>query len=507
MIPTYQGAVIPVLSIQPDWQSQIKWRQSYSTTITESLNCAEERQARFPRALYGLGFKTTCLSAAETAFLRTLIESQSATIVACPLWPLACRLTASVSSGATSMTVDDPTECLLVLHPDANYPLEKPVFGAYALLWESWDKWEVVELSSVTTGGAVTLSAVLVGDYTTSALLMPLSYGHVGRGNIDQITDEHGQWDCEFHETFHRLHDQSIPEDIQETFDPTLCAVLDIPLGGGNTFDCYADGDYTNTTFVPAGTGIGTMAHGDSPLLHPYGESFEDCSDGNYSGGTPEEATGLTAVYAAADLVKTNVVQLEGYGFSGYVSAISATVTVPTTTQANAKKLVLVVMRRSAVTLSGWTLVAEAQVSSYSQWVSVYMKDNAGETSITVTQATSGRMAAVVLGLNASGSISVENTALSSSSTASHPLPALVAAGDGRLGLGASTCYWAASGGAATAFTLASPWTQISPTSIAENRMLVALRSLSQGQSTAGSCPHDCASHNGGEVSVIFKSI
>jgi hypothetical protein len=199
-IPTYRGSAIPVLSVAPDWSDPVKWRQRYATTITESLNGTEERQARQPRPLYGLGFRTASLSAAETAYLRALLEKPDALPVACPLWPLACKLTAAANAGATSLALDDTADCLFA------------VFHEFAILWETFDHWQIVELNVVSANGATLNAALLTSFPSLSSLLVPLAYGHAPRANIDQLTDEHGQWECNFSETFHRLHDQSIPE-------------------------------------------------------------------------------------------------------------------------------------------------------------------------------------------------------------------------------------------------------------------------------------------------------
>lgn len=207
-IPTYNGQTIPVITLPPNWATRPKWRQSYSTTITEALDTTEERQARRPRPLYSLSYTTLGLRAAETAYLRRVIETADDLPVACPLWPMACQLTAAVSAGATTIVTEDPTDCLF------------GVFYEYALLWESYSMWEVIELESVNLTG-FTLLAAIAGEYSSQAFVLPLAYGHVPRGPITQLTDEHGRWECRFEERFHRLHDQSVPEDgaiTAETF-------------------------------------------------------------------------------------------------------------------------------------------------------------------------------------------------------------------------------------------------------------------------------------------------
>lgn len=200
MIPTYQATAIPVISLRPDWARPVKLVQRYATTITEALDTTEERQCRQPRCLYAIEYTTLFLSTAETAYLRRVVETAGALPVACPLWPLSCKLTVAASVGATALTVDDSTVALF------------DVFHQFAILWQDYDHWEIVELDTVGTT-AVTLLAALADDYAVGAELLPLAYGHVPRGPVEQLTDEQGTWECKFEERFHRLHDQSVPED------------------------------------------------------------------------------------------------------------------------------------------------------------------------------------------------------------------------------------------------------------------------------------------------------
>lgn len=197
-IPTYNGQTIPIIALPPDWSQPVSWSQHYATTISEALSTAEERQARFPRPLYGLRYSTLGLDAAETAYLRRIIETADDLPVGCPFWPLAARLTAPAASGATSLATDSTEGCLF------------GVFYQFALLWESFEHWEIIELSSVLAAGFD--CQPIAGSYGSEAVVLPLAYGHVPRGPVSQLTDEHGRWDCDFNETFHRLHDQSLIE-------------------------------------------------------------------------------------------------------------------------------------------------------------------------------------------------------------------------------------------------------------------------------------------------------
>lgn len=80
-------------------------------------------------------------------------------------------------------------------------------------------------------------------------------------------------------------------------FDAAPCAVTTITGGGGNTFDCYADGEYPDTMPL-AGTGLSAIYVGNSPLANALGDTFEAYPDGAYSGGTPgASAVGLTEIF------------------------------------------------------------------------------------------------------------------------------------------------------------------------------------------------------------------
>jgi hypothetical protein len=87
--------------------------------------------------------------------------------------------------------------------------------------------------------------------------------------------------------------------DPTELFDPNPCAVVDITNGGGNTFDCYADGDYSNGGFPVAGTGLINYVAATGPFLVPFGDEFDDYPDGSYSGGVGASVTGFTNIFAA----------------------------------------------------------------------------------------------------------------------------------------------------------------------------------------------------------------
>ncbi|HMP83058.1 MAG TPA: hypothetical protein PKA41_10195 [Verrucomicrobiota bacterium] len=221
MTITYQSRTVPIISLRPDWSGGIRFGQHCATTITEALNSKEHRQSRRPRALYSLDYVTQSLSAAETEYVRRLIETADDLPVGCPLWPLACKLTAAASVTDTSLAVDDSDHCLF------------NVFHQYAILWQSFNRWEIVALSSVGQTSIILASGLEAG-FDAGAQLMPIAFGHVPRSRVGQLTDEHGSWQCRFSERFVKVSgtlgviDQSVPE-----VDPPEPPVIDDGDGGG----------------------------------------------------------------------------------------------------------------------------------------------------------------------------------------------------------------------------------------------------------------------------------
>lgn len=134
------------------------------------------------------------------------------------------------------------------------------------------------------------------------------------------------------------LVEQEEVEVITEPFNPGPCAIIIWPQvsdgeGGGTSFECYDEGDYTVSGMETAGTGIGfvylsnspyygnmepftifaegdlvlgsptptsmlsQMYYGDNPAM-THIEDFESYAEGSIGDGTPPTSTGLTAFYS-----------------------------------------------------------------------------------------------------------------------------------------------------------------------------------------------------------------
>ena len=108
-------------------------------------------------------------------------------------------------------------------------------------------------------------------------------------------------------------------EQLEEPFVPGLCGVVIessfLLDGGGNTFECYAEGDYSFNDMEPAGTGIQIVRNGNSQF-YVYGETFEIFTDGNLVLGSPSVGSGLVQMYYGKNPLR----QVYGDDFESYAT-------------------------------------------------------------------------------------------------------------------------------------------------------------------------------------------
>jgi hypothetical protein len=296
-----------------------------------------------------------------------------------------------------------------------------------------------------------------------------------------------------------------------------LC-VVDIADGGGDSFECYGEREISGSEVLNRGSGFKALWK----VADAFGsgvDSFESYDTG--SAGEVEGGSGFDGAWILGNQTDNNIEPL-AWRFSGYVIDTSVTVFSPVIGSSPGKLHILALMRRSAIVsgLDGWTLVASqktsAEGSAIDQWTEIYVRDDFVGASVTITQATSGRLAAALLLVAAADNqpITVESQAsaeysATSTSPGLHPIQTLVSEGDGRIAVHASSCTLASTGGVSTAYTIASPWTQITPASTPENRFCVGWLPMQAGESTtddANSAEHAVLNHNGGEITLIFRT-
>jgi len=223
-IPTFNGLTIPVVSIQPDWKVTPVLSLNHKTTVAEAIDLTEERESLAPRCLYGMEFQTLTLTSQESGYLKRVLDLAEDLPVACPLWPMAAKLSAAAVLGATTLAVDDTTGCLF------------EVFHSHAILWESFLKWEIVELNAVNQF-SVTLLAGLTQGYSAAAKLVPIAYGNLSRDSLTGLTDANVEWKCTFMEVFHRLNDQSVPEAVPVDAPLPVADFIAAPLTAPSLYD------------------------------------------------------------------------------------------------------------------------------------------------------------------------------------------------------------------------------------------------------------------------------
>lgn len=207
----------------------------------------------------------------------------------------------------------------------------------------------------------------------------------------------------------------------------------------------------------------------------------------------------------------------------------SVTATIPTDVNAG-DMLVAMVASRSDVTSggpSGWTRESTSTGPGTTGSTTVMLRASMwtkhaagteGGSTVTFTQATAGRLSAVVFVVRSgSGTVTVETTAtasyaVSSQAAGAHPIPAAAPNGRGRLALHFGQCAWVNTVGPST-ISIPAEWTVVTPQSVPQTptynalRAWAAYRHLSDGDSTAGVCTHQSSLvHDGGSITAILAA-
>ena len=199
--PLYNSIDCPVVTWRPNWDTAPRLRQEYSTLVFEKLDLSEERLQGRPRCLYGITFDVTTFGPRETGSARRFFETLPTTPVGVPFWVDAVPASAALEAGAATLPITGGEGRMF------------DVFPGYVLVWEAWDKFEVIAFASA-TDTEVALVGTLVGNYAAGALVAPLAFGQVKRPEFSQITGSHATFAVDFLEIFHDLEltSQTAPE-------------------------------------------------------------------------------------------------------------------------------------------------------------------------------------------------------------------------------------------------------------------------------------------------------
>lgn len=174
-------------------------RTVYGTLVRESLDLSEVRVARQPRCLYGLSYQTLPLSGQETGYIRRVMELAQDLPVIMPVWTEPTKIIEAANAGETSVAVDDLKPTLFSVLYD------------FAIIWESYQQWEIVSVGTPSSGGSSVMRLIdpISKTYPVGTLIFPILIGKLARSGAHNITDEHGVSSPDFSETWHGLTDQS----------------------------------------------------------------------------------------------------------------------------------------------------------------------------------------------------------------------------------------------------------------------------------------------------------
>jgi hypothetical protein len=208
-----------------------------------------------------------------------------------------------------------------------------------------------------------------------------------------------------------------------------------------------------------------------------------------------------------------SVLFVDASGTTIQTSSTTVSETIPLTTSVGDLLLAFIMHRSSATPPSGWTLVASATCTSpLTQSTSVYKRTaSSGDAgaSVTWTQSSAGRIIAHLNcyrgTLSPADVVAYATTSQNSVDTNILPWANVVATADGQIGVAASSCILAHTGGAATTMS-ASSGTMSSPASAIDNRMAVARLARNNGQTLGGQFTDNLVSPTGNanaSVSVV----
>jgi hypothetical protein len=328
-LPTYNGQSLEVLTVRPDEKYDLDLILEDRTIVKEALDLSEERLQTRYRALVGLNFTATTLSAAETAYIRKQFETIQDRLVAFPIWPHKCMLMEAATAGATDLVVDQMDGLLFSIVD-------------YVMIWSSWDRWEVVRIAApsifstdLPLAEATTLDWE-AGVDAAPVYVLPVFFGTMKRPEGKAITDEISTWGLECMEIFAvaartevevvgdpEINYSECLDEITVDWGSPLDAVLEVytgdsssgpwefytsyhaPIGGrssitlGNYFQgtrylqvrAYTPGTWTGPG---AGTLIGNIATflPDAPMVEPPEILIDNISASSMA--FPEHFTGLS---------------------------------------------------------------------------------------------------------------------------------------------------------------------------------------------------------------------
>lgn len=173
------GTRIVLFPFQPNWKDGVKEGVEYLTTLVGPSRTGKEQRFRrraIPRR--SLSFSLLTVEPLEFQALQTLLWRRQSGIFGVPFWPEAIQATASVSAGATTISVSSVANRLFSLAP-------------LVMIWSSWNACEVKTLQSA-SGGLLTVRQVS-GTYQGLPWIVPVFPGRMQDSQeLDLLTSRIG---------------------------------------------------------------------------------------------------------------------------------------------------------------------------------------------------------------------------------------------------------------------------------------------------------------------------
>lgn len=179
---------MPILSIAANWRSKISVTEDWSTIVREALDLSEERIAKRTRPKFKISFDTNEMTADETAYLRSVIESAGERPFAVPFWNDAVKLSADAVAG--NPWVDTET-------------IDGELFDVlpYAMLWRDYRTFSTHRIFSA-SASQVVLADPLTASFIAGEWIVPMTVGKLALPDMAALTDIHGTFKVSFEEAF-----------------------------------------------------------------------------------------------------------------------------------------------------------------------------------------------------------------------------------------------------------------------------------------------------------------
>lgn len=322
--------------------------------------------------------------------------------------------------------------------------------------------------------------------------------------------------------------------DEAEVFDLALCGVV-IEDGGGDTFDCYPDGEITSLNPL-AGVGFADQWQiGDSPLTYVYGDDFDAYWTSGWnnlaSGGNGWSGNWLNSDEEGEDVAC--IAAFVAGGGSQDFKATSLEVTLPKVGDIASGLFVICVARKSPYLygLEDWSVLVNWRnvggIITPTIWADVYSipyEDAPDSLTVDFVAEAWCQLCCVLISSKKGRPIKLQ----SHDELNNHSVPKIVSTGDGRLALGFSTCYFSATGND----TYGSPrktkyyvetipdgiWNQLTERENEGNRFLVSTRRIDGLEATDDTGDFNPAQfhheestgpdieHDGADIALIFRT-